>query len=82
MDPEGAKERRQAFARARKAAADLQRIALQAATEELQKARGERRYNPADVDAVLDEIDRLVLASEREDLEYPGQMVEWQKTKK
>nr|VDG61786.1 membrane protein [Streptococcus thermophilus] len=79
VDPEGAKERRQAFARARKAAAEMQRIALQAATEELQKARGERRYNPADVDAVLDEIDRLVIASERDALASPGQMVAWHK---
>ena len=79
VDPEGAKERRQAFARARKAASELQRIVLQAATEELQKARDERRYNPADVDAVLDEIDRLVIASERDALASPGQMVAWQK---
>ena len=75
VDPEGAKERRQAFARARKAAADLQRIALQAATEELQRARGEQRYNPAHVDAVLDDIDRMMIASERDALATPSQMV-------
>ena len=33
------------------------------------------RYNPADVDAVLDEIDRMVIASERDAFASPGQMI-------
>lgn len=75
VDPEGSKERRKAFAQARQAAAEMQRIALEAATAEMQQARRERRYNPADVDAVLDEIDRMVIASERDAFASPGQMI-------
>lgn len=75
VDPEGSKERRKAFAQARQAAAEMQRIALEAATAEMQQARRERRYNPADVDAVLDEIDRMVIASERDAFASPGQML-------
>lgn len=75
VDPEGSKERRKAFAQARQAAADMQRVALEAATAEMQQARRERRYNPADVDAVLDEIDRMVIASERDAFASPGQMI-------
>lgn len=74
-DPEGTKERREAFARARSDAAKMQHIALAAATAELEKARRERRYNPADVDAVLDELDRMVIASERAALATPTQMI-------
>ncbi len=74
-DPEGAKERRQALARARTAAAEMQQVALEAATAELQKARVERRYNPADVDAVLDELDRIAIASERSALASPQQVI-------
>ena len=75
-DPEGAKERREALARARTAAAEMQKIALEAATAELQKARTERRYNPADVDAVLDDIDRIVIGNERSALASPRQVIE------
>lgn len=75
VDPEGTKERRQAFERARAAAIDMQHIALAAATAELERARRERRYNPADVDVVLAELDRMVIAAERDALASPGQML-------
>lgn len=75
-DPERTKERREALARARTAAAEMQKIALEAATAELQKARTERRYNPADVDAVLDDIDRIVIGNERSALASPRQVIE------
>ena len=71
VDPEGARERREAFERARAAASEMQHIALQAATNELQRARRERRYNPADVDAVLADLDRLMIARERDALASP-----------
>ncbi|GAB3076704.1 cation:proton antiporter [Corynebacterium aquatimens] len=70
-DPEGSRQRRESFLRARKAAADMQRIALEAATAELQSARKERQYNPADVDAVLEELDRMVIAKDRHSLSMP-----------
>ena len=65
------------MARARHAATEMQHIALAAATDELQKARMERRYNPADVDAVLDEIDRISIANERSALASPTSIASW-----
>lgn len=74
VNPEGSRERREAFERAA-AAIEVQYIALAAATAELEKARRERRYNPADVDAVLDELDLMVVAAERDALAPPPQML-------
>lgn len=71
VDPDGSKERREAFERAAAAAIEVQHIALAAATAELEKARSERRYNPADVDAVLAELDLMVVAAERDALAPP-----------
>ena len=76
QDPEGADERKEAFDRARAGAAQLQTVALRAASRELQQARRERRYNPADVDAVLSDLDRLILSRERNALAAPGKIWE------
>lgn len=46
-------------------------MALASATAELEQARSERRYNPADVDAVLAELDAMVFAAERDALAPP-----------
>ena len=78
QDPEGSKERKEQFLRARAGAAKMQEIALRAASRELQKARRERKYNPADVDAVLADLDKLIMARERVALANPSQMVEWE----
>ena len=68
--------KRQAFDRARAGAAQLQEVALRAASRELQQARRERKYNPADVDAVLADLDRLILARNRKALTAPSSMWE------
>lgn len=52
-------------------AIEVQNMALAAATAELEKARTERRYNPADADAVLAELDVMVFAAERDALAPP-----------
>ena len=78
QDPEGSKERKEQFLRARAGAAKMQEIALRAASRELQRARRERKYNPADVDAVLADLDKLIMARERVALANPSQMVEWE----
>lgn len=75
-DADGAKGRREAYLRARAAAKQLQHIAVQAAADELQQARTERRYNPADVDAVLAEIDRIALAHQRSALASPQHIID------
>ena len=49
-------------------------MALAAATAELENARTERRYNPADVDAVLAELDAMVFAAERDALAPPRRL--------
>lgn len=71
VHPEGAKQRREALEAASTAAIEVQNMALAAATAELEKARTERRYNPADVDAVLAELDVMVFAAERDALAPP-----------
>lgn len=60
--------RRTSWAMIRAQAIEVQNMALAAATAELEKARTERRYNPADVDAVLAELDVMVFAAERDAL--------------
>ncbi|MEH0147775.1 sodium:proton antiporter [Corynebacterium sp. Q4381] len=75
MDPEGSKERKEAFLRAREGALEMQQVAFKAASHELQKARRERRYNPADVDAVLADLDNLIMASQRSALANPSKMM-------
>ncbi|WP_311196719.1 cation:proton antiporter domain-containing protein [Corynebacterium sanguinis] len=77
QDPEGSEERKAAFDRARAGAAQLQEVALRAASRELQQARRERKYNPADVDAVIADLDRLILARDRKALTAPSSM--WEK---
>lgn len=77
VGPEGSRERREAFERACAAAIEVQNMALAAATAELEQARSERRYNPADVDAVLADLDKLIMARERGALASPSQMVKW-----
>ncbi|WP_258562747.1 hypothetical protein [Corynebacterium sanguinis] len=77
QDPEGSEERKAAFDRARAWAAQLQEVALRAASRELQQARRERKYNPADVDAVIADLDRLILARDRKALTAPSSM--WEK---
>ena len=74
QDPEGSEERKAAFDRARAGAAQLQEVALRAASRELQQARRERRYNPSDVDAVLADLDRLILARDRKALTGPSSL--------
>ncbi|MBC3178189.1 cation:proton antiporter [Corynebacterium lujinxingii] len=76
QDPEGSEERKAAFNRARAGAAQLQTVALRAASRELQQARRERQYNPADVDAVLADLDRLILSRERNALAAPSRIWE------
>lgn len=71
VHPEGAKQRREALEAASTAAIEVQNMALAAATAELEKARTECRYNPADVDAVLAELDVMVFAAERDALAPP-----------
>lgn len=78
QDPEGSKQRKEQFVRARAGAFKMQELALRAASNELQQARQERRYNPADVDAVLADLDKLIMARERGALANPSQMVQWQ----
>lgn len=63
--------RRTSWAMIRAQAIEVQNMALAAATAELEKARTERRYNPADVDAVLAELDVMVFAAERDALAPP-----------
>ena len=46
-------------------ALEARRTALTAAQEELLRMRGYRAYNPAIVDEVLEEIDRMVLGTMR-----------------
>ena len=70
-DPETAEDRKQKFQQVRLAAADMQQIALAAASQELQRARRERKYNPADVDAVRADLDRLIVAGRRNALMSP-----------
>lgn len=77
-DPEGSVERKRAFIRAREGASKMQEIALRAASEELQRARRERQYNPADVDAVLADLDKLIMARKRNALANPS-AVKWGK---
>ena len=43
---------------------------------ELQQARRERQYNPADVDAVLADLDKLILARDRNALAAPSTLWE------
>lgn len=52
----------------------MQNVALAAATAELENTRIERRYNPADVDAVLAELDVMVFAAERDALAPPRRL--------
>ena len=78
QDPEGSEERKEAFKRARAGAAQMQEVALRAASRELQQARRERQYNPADVDAVLADLDKLILARDRSALAAPSTMVKWE----
>ena len=66
-----AEDRKQKFQQVRLAAADMQQIALAAASQELQRARRERKYNPADVDAVRADLDRLIVAGRRNALMSP-----------
>ena len=53
------------------------RRSRRAASRELQQARRERKYNPADVDAVIADLDRLILARDRKALTAPSSM--WEK---
>ena len=76
QDPEGSEERKEAFLRARAGAVQMQEVALRAASRELQQARRERRYNPSDVDAVLADLDRLILARDRKALTGPSSLWE------
>ena len=76
QDPEGSEERKQAFKRARAGALQMQEVALRAASRELQQARRERQYNPADVDAVLADLDKLILARDRSALAAPSTLWE------
>lgn len=78
QDPEGSVERKRAFIRAREGASKMQEIALRAASAELQRARRERQYNPADVDAVLADLDKLIMARKRNALANPSE-VKWGK---
>lgn len=78
QDPEGSEERKEAFKRARTGALQMQEVALRAASRELQQARRERQYNPADVDAVLADLDKLILARDRSALATPSTMVKWE----
>ena len=73
-DPETAEDRKQKFQQVRLAAADMQQIALAAASQELQRARCERKYNPADVDAVRADLDRLIVAGRRNALMSPREV--------
>lgn len=76
QDPEGSEERKEAFLRARAGAVQMQDVALRAAGCRLQRARRERRYNPSDVDAVLADLDRLILARNRKALIGPSSLWE------
>ena len=76
QDPEGSEERKEAFKRAHAGAMQMQEVALRAASRELQRARRERRYNPSDVDAVLADLDRLILARDRKALTGPSSLWE------
>lgn len=78
QDPESTDERMAAFERARESAIEMQKVALKAASSELHRARRERQYNPADVDAVQADLDRLIVASKRNVLARPSQMVKWE----
>ncbi|WP_175934332.1 hypothetical protein [Corynebacterium sp. Marseille-P4321] len=71
---ESSRERREAFEQACAAAIEVQNMALAAATAELENARTERGYNPADVDAVLAELDTMVFAAERDALAPPRRL--------
>ena len=57
--------RKQRAWQARHVALEARRTALAAAQEELLRMRGYRAYNPAIVDEVLEEIDRMVLGTKR-----------------
>lgn len=57
--------RKQRAWQARHVALEARRTALGAAQEELLRLRGDRAYNPAIVDEVLEEIDRMVLGTKR-----------------
>lgn len=57
--------RKQRAWQARHVALEARRTALAAAQEELLRMRGDRAYNPAIVDEVLEEIDRMVLGTKR-----------------
>ena len=57
--------RKQRAWQARHVALEARRTALAAAQEELLRMRGDRAYNPAIVDEVLEEIDRMVLGAKR-----------------
>lgn len=57
--------RKQRAWQARHVALEARRTALTAAQEELLRMRGYRAYNPAIVDEVLEEIDRMVLGTKR-----------------
>ena len=57
--------RKQRAWQARHVALEARRTALGAAQEELLRLRGDRAYNPAIVDEVLEEIDRMVLGAKR-----------------
>ena len=74
VGPEGSRERGEAFERACAAAIEVQNMALAAAIAELEQARSERRYNPADVDAVLAELDAMVFVAERDALAPPRRL--------
>ena len=57
--------RKQRAWQTRHVALEARRTALAAAQEELLRMRGDRAYNPAIVDEVLEEIDRMVLGAKR-----------------
>lgn len=74
VGPERSRERGEALERASTAAIEVQNIVLASATAELEKARDERRYNPADVDSVIAELDAMVFAAERDALAPPRRL--------
>ncbi|PLA12123.1 cation:proton antiporter [Corynebacterium riegelii] len=79
LDSETTDERMATFERARESALEMQRVALKAASRELHKARRERRYDPADVDAVQADLDRVILGTKRSVLARPSQVIKMER---
>ena len=79
LDSETTDERMAAFERARESALEMQRVALKAASRELHKARRERRYDPADVDAVQADLDRVILGTKRSVLARPSKVIKMER---